>query len=134
MQLFKCCVTVAHMKVIEVGQFIRDQRTKSRLTLRNLAEKAGVSDPYLSQIERGLRKPSADILQAIAKGLRISAESLYVKAGMLEEKRGIDTAAGIMGDPGLTLRQRQALVDIYESFRSETSRRRSKSKQAKRAS
>ncbi len=120
------------MKVIEVGQFIRDQRTKSRLTLRSLAEKAGVSDPYLSQIERGLRKPSADILQAIAKGLRISAESLYVKAGMLEEKRDLDTAAGIMGDPGLTLRQRQALVDIYESFRSETSRRRSKSRQAKR--
>lgn len=120
------------MKVIEVGQFIRDQRTKSRLTLRNLAEKAGVSDPYLSQIERGLRKPSADILQAIAKGLRISAESLYVKAGMLEEKRDLDTAAGIMGDPGLTIRQRQALVDIYESFRSETSRRRSKSRQAKR--
>lgn len=120
------------MKVIEVGRFIRDQRTKSRLTLRKLAEKAGVSDPYLSQIERGLRKPSADILQAIAKGLRISAESLYVKAGMLEEKRDLDTASCIMGDPGLTVRQRQVLVDIYESFNSETSRRRSKSRQAKR--
>lgn len=115
-----------------MGRFIRDQRTKSRLTLRKLAEKAGVSDPYLSQIERGLRKPSADILQAIAKGLRISAESLYVKAGMLEEKRDLDTASCIMGDPGLTVRQRQVLVDIYESFNSETSRRRSKSRQAKR--
>jgi len=121
------------MKVVEVGKFIREQRTKSRLTLRKLAEMAGVSDPYLSQIERGLRKPSADILQAIAKGLRISAESLYVKAGMLEEKRDLDTAACIMGDPGLTLRQRQALVDIYESFRAETSGRRSKSKAKRKA-
>jgi transcriptional regulator with XRE-family HTH domain len=83
---------------------------------------AGVSIPYLSQIERGLRKPSADILQAIAKGLRISAETLYVQAGILEDRPVADVAAAIMGDPAINERQKQALVQIYRAFREEAGR------------
>lgn len=117
------------MKVIELGVFINDQRRNSRLTLQKLADAAGVSVPYLSQIERGLRKPSAEILQAIAKGLRISAQSLYVKAGILDEDDRSDLAGHIMADPHLSERQRQLLLEIYQSFRTETSRnRRRKSK------
>ncbi len=129
LQLFKFHVTVAHMKVIELGVFINDQRRNSRLTLQKLADAAGVSVPYLSQIERGLRKPSAEILQAIAKGLRISAQSLYVKAGILDEEDRSDLAGHIMSDPHLSERQRQVLLEIYQSFRTETTRnRRRKSK------
>jgi transcriptional regulator with XRE-family HTH domain len=129
LQLFKFHVTVARVKVRELGQFINDQRKTSRLTLQKLAETAGVSVPYLSQIERGLRKPSAEILQAIAKGLRISAQSLYVKAGILDEDDGSDLAGPIMADPHLSERQRQMLLEIYQSFRAETNRnRRRKSK------
>lgn len=112
------------MKVRELGQFINDQRRNSRLTLQKLADAAGVSVPYLSQIERGLRKPSAEILQAIAKGLRISAQSLYVKAGILDEDDRSDLAGHIMADPHLSERQRQVLLEIYESFRTETTRNR----------
>jgi transcriptional regulator with XRE-family HTH domain len=126
LQVFKKYVTVAHMKVRELGEFIREQRRNSRLTLRKLAEMAGVSDPYLSQIERGLRKPSAEILQAIAKGLRISAETLYVRAGILDDPKDFDLRVAIQKDKGLTPRQRQALIEIYESFRAEAKRSRRK--------
>jgi transcriptional regulator with XRE-family HTH domain len=110
-------------KVRELGAFIRDQRKSAQLSLRNLASMAGVSNPYLSQIERGLRKPSAEILQAIAKALRISAETLYVKAGILEEREERDVPSAILADPRITERQKQALVQIYESFRAETQSR-----------
>ncbi|MEO7803862.1 MAG: helix-turn-helix transcriptional regulator [Actinomycetota bacterium] len=112
------------MKVNELGKFIREQRESSRLTLRKLSETAGVSFPYLSQIERGLRRPSADMLQAIAKGLRISAETLYVQAGILELDSSSDLSAEILKDPSITERQRQMLIEIYESFKAETGRKR----------
>ena len=112
------------MKVKELGQFIRDQRTSARLTINKLAGVTGVSVPYLSQIERGLRKPSAEILQAIAKGLRMSAETLYVQAGILEEKKDLDIRLAIMKDASITERQRQTLLEVYEAFRTETARAR----------
>jgi transcriptional regulator with XRE-family HTH domain len=114
------------MKVRELGEFIRNQRRSTGVSLRKLATVAGVSNPYLSQVERGLRRPSAEMLQAIAKGLRISANTLYVKAGILEEGPKADIQAAIMGDPGLTERQKQALLAVYHSFREETERRRTK--------
>lgn len=103
-------------KLRELGSFIRDQRKGAQLSLRKLASMAGVSNPYLSQIERGLRKPSAEILQAIAKALRISAETLYVKAGILDE-RGEDLASRIRADDSLTEGQKRALLEVYLSFR-----------------
>ena len=104
----------------ELGEFIRQQRNTARLSLRRLSEIAGISNPYLSQIERGLRKPSAQILQQIAKALRISAETLYVRAGILEdERRDDDVVRHILTDPYLLEEQRQALVRIYVSFRRE---------------
>jgi transcriptional regulator with XRE-family HTH domain len=103
-----------------IGEFIREQREQAQVSLRQLARLAGVSNPYLSQVERGLRKPSAEILQQIAKGLRISAEQLYVRAGILETRIGdAEVVAAILADPGLRERQKQVLVDIYESFRRE---------------
>jgi transcriptional regulator with XRE-family HTH domain len=103
-----------------IGEFIREQREQAQVSLRQLARLAGVSNPYLSQIERGLRKPSADILQQIAKGLRISAEQLYVRAGILETRIGDPgVATAILSDDGLGERQKQVLIDIYESFRRE---------------
>ncbi|MGH8897149.1 MAG: helix-turn-helix domain-containing protein [Egibacteraceae bacterium] len=102
-------------RLTQLGAFIREQRKHAQLSLRNLAAQAGVSNPYLSQIERGLRKPSAEILQAIARALQISAETLYVKAGILED-RGDDLSAAILADPGLTERQRLALLEVYRSF------------------
>jgi transcriptional regulator with XRE-family HTH domain len=110
--------------VRDLGSFIREQRTAARLSLRNLAKLAGVSNPYLSQIERGLRKPSADILQAIASALRISAETLYVHAGILEERNEDDLAARILEDRYITQRQRRALLDVYLAFRQETAEQR----------
>jgi transcriptional regulator with XRE-family HTH domain len=110
------------MDVRGVGEYIRKQREGSRLSLRSLSALAGVSGPYLSQVERGLRRPSAEILQGIAKGLRISAETLYVQAGILEDRPVPDVAAAIMADPAITERQRQALVQIYEAFRDEAGR------------
>ena len=106
--------------VREVGEYIREQRSAAQVSLRQLARLAGVSNPYLSQIERGLRKPSAEILQQIAKALRISAEQLYVQAGILTE-REVDTevVAAILADTGLSERQKQVLLEIYESFRRE---------------
>jgi transcriptional regulator with XRE-family HTH domain len=101
----------------DLGDFIRDQRRTARLSLRKLSELAGISNPYLSQIERGLRKPSAEILQAIARALRISAETLYVRAGILEERDGEhDLVAEILSNPTLTERQKQVLIDVYRSF------------------
>lgn len=120
------------MKVTQLGQFIREQRKNSRLTLRKLSEVAGVSFPYLSQIERGLRKPSAEMLQAIAKGLRISAETLYVQAGILDHTTNGDVRGALMADASITERQRQMLLEIYEGFRAETDRdRRRRSRQKK---
>ncbi len=102
----------------DLGTYIRSQRNSAQLSLRNLAKLAGVSNPYLSQIERGLRKPSAEILQAIAKALSISAETLYVKAGILEERDDEhDLESAIARDPYLTEPQRQALIEMYRSFR-----------------
>lgn len=103
--------------VRDLGAFIREQRKQAQMSLRNLATQAGVSNPYLSQIERGLRKPSADILQRVASALRISAETLYVQAGILEE-RGDDLAGAILADAHLTEPQKRALLEIYRSFRS----------------
>ena len=108
------------LNVRDLGNYIRDQRRSSQISLRQLARLAGVSNPYLSQIERGLRKPSAEILQQIAKALRISAEALYVQAGILEARPGdADTITAILGDTGLTERQKQVLLEIYDSFRKE---------------
>ncbi len=103
-----------------IGQYIREQRTAAQVSLRQLAQAAGVSNPYLSQIERGLRKPSAEILAQIAKGLRISAETLYVQAGILTERVGDqDVQEAILRDPLLAERQKQVLLEIYQSFCSE---------------
>ncbi|HEU5269561.1 MAG TPA: helix-turn-helix transcriptional regulator [Jatrophihabitans sp.] len=100
-----------------IGDFIREQRLQARVSLRQLAKLAGVSNPYLSQVERGLRKPSADILQQIAKGLRISAEQLYLQAGILEHRPGsAELIQAIFADPGLTERQKTVLIEIYQSF------------------
>jgi transcriptional regulator with XRE-family HTH domain len=101
----------------DLGNFIRDQRRNARLSLRKLSELAGISNPYLSQIERGLRKPSAEILQGIARGLRISAETLYVRAGILDERGDPpDLIAAVVRDPSLSERQKQVLLEIYRSF------------------
>jgi transcriptional regulator with XRE-family HTH domain len=108
------------MSVSSIGQYIREQREQAKISLRQLASAAGVSNPYLSQIERGLRKPSAEILQQIAKGLRISAEALYVQAGILEDRRpDSGVRAALLADPELSERQKQVLLEIYESFRRE---------------
>jgi transcriptional regulator with XRE-family HTH domain len=107
-------------RVSDLGTYIREQRDTAQISLRQLARLAGVSNPYLSQIERGLRRPSAEILQQIAKALRISAEALYVKAGILEEREtDSDIPAAVLGDTTITERQKQVLLEIYESFRHE---------------
>ena len=103
----------------DLGEFIREQRNSARLSLRRLSEQAGISNPYLSQIERGLRKPSAEILQQIAKALRISAETLYVRAGILEERDLEDLEGEILRDQHLTEDQKQTLIKVYQSFRHE---------------
>lgn len=104
-------------RVASIGDFIRDQREQAQVSGRQLAKRAGVSNPYLSQIERGLRKPSAEVLQQIAKGLRISAEQLYLHAGILESREGnLQTIAAILADAGLSERHKQTLIQIYESF------------------
>lgn len=104
----------------DLGDFIRDQRRTARLSLRKMSELAGVSNPYLSQIERGMRNPSAEILQAIAKALRISSETLYVRAGILDEREGgNDPVREILGDPTISERHKQMLVEIYRSFQAE---------------
>ena len=101
----------------DLGEFIRDQRRTARLSLRKLSELAGISNPYLSQIERGLRKPSAEILQSIARALRISAETLYVRAGILEERDGEHDLVGeILRDSTISERHKQTMIDIYRTF------------------
>ena len=111
---------MATLKVPSLGDYIREQRESAQVSLRQLAKTAGVSNPYLSQIERGLKKPSADILQQIAKGLRISAETLYVRAGILDEGHGpSDVTAAVLADPAIGERHKRVLLDIYESFRAE---------------
>lgn len=111
---------MATLKVGSIGEYIREQREQAKISVRQLAQAAGVSNPYLSQIERGLRKPSADILQQIAKGLRISAEALYVQAGILEDQESdSDVRPAIVADSHISERQKQVLIDIYESFRKE---------------
>ena len=104
--------------VESLGDYLKEQRLTSRLSLRQLAAQAGVSNPYLSQIERGLRKPSADVLQQIAKALRISAEQLYIRAGIVSPEAGVGGSVeiAVLGDPGLTERQKQSLLDVYSSF------------------
>src|SRR5664279_2171592 len=111
---------MASIDVRTLGEYIREQREHAQVSLRQLAKNAGVSNPYLSQIERGLKKPSAEILQQIAKGLRISAETLYVRAGILEDRGATsDVVGAVLADPTIDDRQKRVLLDIYESFRSE---------------
>jgi transcriptional regulator with XRE-family HTH domain len=111
---------MVNVSVNSIGEYIREQREQARISMRQLAQAAGVSNPYLSQIERGLRKPSADILQQIAKGLRISAEALYVQAGILDDRLSDSgVRAALLADSDLSERQKQVLMEIYESFRRE---------------
>ncbi|MFI6602783.1 helix-turn-helix domain-containing protein [Nonomuraea sp. NPDC050536] len=108
-------------KAGSIGEYIREQRQQAKISLRQLAAAAGVSNPYLSQIERGLRKPSAEILNQIAKGLHMSAQALYVQAGLIEDREPpSDVITAIRADSHLSGRQRQVLIDIYESFRKES--------------
>ena len=105
----------------DLGTYLREQRMNAKLSLRQLADRAGVSNPYLSQIERGLKRPSAEILQQLAKGLQVSAETLYVQAGILDERiaeptETTEVLAAIAADPKLTDRQRAVLTEVYESF------------------
>jgi transcriptional regulator with XRE-family HTH domain len=109
-----------------LGEYLKEQRNSAQLSIRQLAAAAGVSNPYLSQIERGIRKPSAGVLQQIAKALRISAEQLYVQAGLLEDGDspqrdggGHEVAMAVLADPTLTERQKRVLLDIHASFRKE---------------
>ncbi len=112
-------IKVGKTVVSSLGEYLREQRVAAELSLRQLAEQTGVSNPYLSQIERGLRRPSAEVLQQLAKALRISAEQLYVQAGILNpddgQVRSVELA--ILGDPVLSERQKQSLLDVYQSFR-----------------
>ncbi|MEU8674307.1 helix-turn-helix transcriptional regulator [Streptomyces sp. NPDC048560] len=112
---------MASLNVGSLGEYLREQRRTAQLSLRQLAEAAGVSNPYLSQIERGLRKPSAEVLQQVAKALRISAETLYVRAGILDERERdeLETRAVILADPSINERQKNVLLQIYDSFRKE---------------
>jgi transcriptional regulator with XRE-family HTH domain len=110
---------MATLKVGSLGDYIREQRESAQVSLRQLARTAGVSNPYLSQIERGVKKPSAEILSQIAKGLRISAETLYVRAGILDDHQGSDVVAAILADVAIGERQKRTLIDVYQSFKAE---------------
>ena len=105
-----------------IGEFIRDLRQNAKISLRELADRAGVSNPYLSQIERGLRKPSAEVLAQIAGALRVSTPLMYLRAGLLNEKEGHGVMAAIAADSDLTVPQKQSLTQIYETFRRENAR------------
>jgi len=105
-----------------IGEFIREQREQAQVSLRQLARLAGVSNPYLSQIERGLRKPSAEVLQQIAAALRVSTPMMYLRAGLLDGKEGPSVLDAIAADPDLTVAQKQSLSQIYETFRRENTR------------
>jgi len=110
------------ISVHDLGEYLREQRQSAQLSLRQLSEAAGISNPYISQIERGLKRPSAEILQALAKALSISAESLFVRAGILDERPDlgeahvVDVTDAVLADPKLNDRQRAVLLDVYESF------------------
>ncbi|PZF92146.1 helix-turn-helix domain-containing protein [Micromonospora endophytica] len=106
----------------DVGGFIRDLRRNAKISLRQLAEQAGVSNPYLSQIERGLRRPSAEVLQQLASALRVSTPAMYLRAGLLDDKEGQGVLAAIAADADLTMAQKQSLTQIYETFRRENAR------------
>ncbi|WP_433530068.1 helix-turn-helix domain-containing protein [Micromonospora sp. CA-263727] len=106
----------------DVGGFIRDLRRNAKISLRQLADQAGVSNPYLSQIERGLRRPSAEVLQQLASALRVSTPAMYLRAGLLDDKEGQGVLAAIAVDPDLTMAQKQSLTQIYETFRRENAR------------
>ena len=108
--------TVVSTAASDIGSFIRAQREAAQVSMRQLADRAGVSNPYLSQIERGLRKPSADVLSQIAKALRLSAEVLYVRAGILEPSTHSEVRDAVITDTAITERQKQVLLDIYTSF------------------
>jgi transcriptional regulator with XRE-family HTH domain len=112
--------TVVTNAAQDIGSFIRAQREAAQVSVRQLAEKAGVSNPYLSQIERGLRKPSAEVLNQIAKALRLSAEVLYIRAGILEPSEPSAVRDAIVNDLAITERQKQVLLDIYSSFCQQT--------------
>src|SRR3954467_11642166 len=109
-------------RVGDVGAYLREQRESAKLSVRQLASLAGVSNPYLSQVERGLRRPSAEVLQQLAKGLRISAEALYVRAGILEDGPRGTVEAAVDADEGLTPRQKKVLMELCAHFRSENAR------------
>ncbi len=106
----------------DIGGFIRDLRRNARISLRQLADQAGVSNPYLSQIERGLRKPSAEVLAQLAHALRVSTPAMYLKAGLLDDKDNPGVLAAVAADPELTVAQKQSLTQIYETFRRENAR------------
>jgi transcriptional regulator with XRE-family HTH domain len=114
--------TFTPISVHDLGEYLKEQRQSARLSLRQLSEVAGISNPYISQIERGLKKPSAEILQALAKALRISAESLFIRTGILQERaddagaRAVDVIDAVLADPKLNDRQRAVPLDVYESF------------------
>ena len=112
--------TVVTNAAQDIGSFIRAQREAAQVSVRQLAERSGVSNPYLSQIERGMRKPSAEVLTQIAKALRVSAEALYIRAGILEPREKSPVRDAVVMDPAITERQRQVLLDIYESFCQQT--------------
>jgi len=105
-----------------IGDFIRDLRRSAKISLRQLADQAGVSNPYLSQIERGLRKPSAEVLQQLATALRVSTPLMYLRAGLLDAKEGQGVPTVIAADTELTVAQKQSLIQIYETFRRENAR------------
>ena len=109
---------VSTSRVASLGEYLREQRRSAQLSLRQLAEQAGVSNPYLSQVERGLRRPSAEVLNKIAGALQISAEHLYIRVGLLDEDSAAlpATVTAIQADPALTGRQRQSLLEIYQAF------------------
>jgi transcriptional regulator with XRE-family HTH domain len=113
------------MQSPDIGEFIKGLRKNARISLRQLAEQANISNPYLSQIERGLRKPSAEVLASIAAALRVSTPAMYLKAGLLGSEDGEGTLAAIAGDPLLTVAQKQSLTQIYETFVRENSREKS---------
>src|SRR5918911_4413973 len=116
------CVASISDRVGDVGAYLREQRENAKLSVRQLASLAGVSNPYLSQVERGLRRPSAEVLQQLAKGLRISAEALYIRAGILDETPRGSVEAAIEVDPDLTPRQKKVLLELCAHFRSENAR------------
>ncbi|GIE97908.1 transcriptional regulator [Paractinoplanes rishiriensis] len=118
---FECMATPKDLPQ-DIGAFIRDLRQTAQISLRQLADKAGVSNPYLSQIERGLRKPSAEVLQQIASALRVSTPAMYLRAGLLDGEGQQGVLAAIAVDPDLTIAQKQSLSQIYETFRNENAR------------